>query len=168
MPIKSGFEIVPKAQFWNWLVGLPWNRILRFPAILICVALLMILMARVFGPVRPLQDVVSQRLSRDGVHSGPSQENQWWKSRIAEISWAIDNRDVYISLSPQGSHGAVSKSTQFSGIPADLLENDLGTWVFPCNFNTLLFNYGRMEVGVTGAENPAKAVPEVHRLLRCG
>jgi hypothetical protein len=93
-----------------------------------------------------------------------------FNSRIAEISWAIDNRDVYVSLSPQGSHGAVSKSTQFSGIPANLLEEDLGgsTWVFPCNFNTILFNYGPMEAAVIRAANPAEAVPEVHRLLRCG
>lgn len=41
-------------------------------------------------------------------------------------------------------------------------------WQFGCDLNSLLFDYGPMEVSVTGADDPAFAVPYLHSLLKCG
>ena len=114
------------------------DRTLKLIVIPVGLAVLLILAARAFGPVRPLQDVVAGRLSRDGVHAEPSENNPIPSSRIAAISWEINNREVYVSMSPRGSNGSVAKRMEFDGIKADLLADDFAgsKWVFPCRFNT--------------------------------
>ena len=170
MPIETGVIQPAVERVKNPYVPSFRNPLIKAFSALAALLLLSILLARAFGPVRPLQNVVIERLRRNGVAAGISQDNPLSSSRIAEVSWTRNNRDVHVSLSPGWTSGPVLETTEFNGIRTERLATKLAipTWAFSCSFNTVLFNYGPMTVRVNGADDPAAVIPEVHRLLECG
>jgi hypothetical protein len=103
------------------------------------------------------------------VRAGIADHNPLANSRVAAISWEIDGREVYVNVYQGDVQQTVVEKRTFGSIPADSLAVDYGsTWRFKCKLNSLLFDYGTMNVLLIRAEDPAFAVPYVHSLLKCG
>lgn len=145
------------------------RRLLLILGSIVALLVLLLVTARTLGPVWPLESLVSARLSHDGVPAGIADHNPMANSRAAAISWQIDGRDVYVNVYQGDAQQTVVEKRTFGSVLADSLDVDYGsTWRFRCKLNSLLFDYGTMNVLVIRAEDPAFAVPYVHNLLRCG
>lgn len=133
-------------------------------------ACLLLVVVRSFGPMRPLERLVVDRLSRDGNRAGISEANPLNRSRVASTFVELHGHRVEVGVHPRDSWEIPPDGLgTFDGLKAELRRQPYGeVWVFSCRLNTLYFNYGEMEASVVFAKEPSTAVPEVHRLLRCG
>jgi hypothetical protein len=112
MPIKSGVNRMPLQQVWDPALASLRKPLIKVLSSVTALFLLSILLARAFGPVRPLQDVVIERLRRNGIAAGISENNPLSSSRIAQVSWTINNRDLDVGLSPGWTSDPVLETTE--------------------------------------------------------
>jgi hypothetical protein len=144
---------------------------LKIVSILLVVSVcLVVILVRSFGPVRPLERLVVDRLSRDGSPAGISEANPLNGSRYASTAVELEGQRLEVGVHPVTADEEPPDGTKtFDGFRAEMRRLPYGeVWEFSCPLNSLYFDYGRMEVSVVFAEDPSTAVPEVHRLLRCG
>jgi hypothetical protein len=138
---------------------------------LILFGLLLVMAARTFGPVRALENLVVDRLGDDG-HAGVAEQNPMWNSRIALVSWQIDEETVLVSVheSRRRPSDKVIKTQSFGGVQAQLVPSipPEEAWRFQCDLNSVLFDYGTMEIALLMTDQPEVAVPRAHSLLNCG
>ena len=157
---------------------------------LLVIGLALVMAARTFGPMRPLDDVVIGRLNEGGAASFHDHQPEISR-HDASVFWEVNGNSVYLSVNkpaqPQAgieTEEAIEKTQTLRGIKADLLLVNPSThaWRFECEVNSLLYDFGSMNVVVRDAqprlvdekepvgliEKLAAIVPDAHRFLRCG
>lgn len=150
---------------------------------LVVAGLALVMAARTFGPVRPLDDVVLGRLSDGGPASFHDHQPEI-SPLDASVFWEVGGESVFVSVyKPDQPQEAIETRT-LGDIKADLLLINPSTraWRFDCKLNSVLYNFGNMSVYVHDAqprpvaeqelapriEKMAAIVPDAHRFLRCG
>lgn len=127
---------------------------------------LLYVVVRFVGPFGSFEELIRNRLDREGIQAGLAQHNP--VGEVADVSMTIDGNDIYVTVGARGSgQQRVLETKTFQGVSAELLKANYSLWRFDCELSTLTHHYGVKKVTVAQSRNPSQDIPKIYNLLKC-